>query len=41
MPLEGGEDDSAFLWLVAVLEQVTGHAFSVWPRRRPDIGAPP
>src|SRR3954447_131731 len=36
-----GEDDSALVRLVVVLEQVAGHAPTLPRRRRPDIGRPP
>src|SRR4051812_3734754 len=38
---ERGEDDSAFVGLVVVVEQVPGHAPSLPRRLRPDIGRPP
>jgi len=41
VPLERGEDDTALVWLVVVVEQVTGHATRFAPPGRPDIGAPP
>jgi hypothetical protein len=41
VPLEGGEYHAALLGLVAVVEQVTGHASSLPPGASSDIGAPP
>ena len=39
--LERGEDDAAFAWLVAVLEEVAGHGLTLPQRHLTDIGAPP
>src|SRR5437016_10460186 len=41
VPLERGEDDTALVRLVVVVEQVTGHGARLAPPGRPDIGAPP
>jgi hypothetical protein len=39
--LEGSEHDTAFVRLVTVMEQVTGHAVSLPYSRQPDIGRHP
>jgi hypothetical protein len=41
VPFERGEHDAAFVCLMAMVEQVTGHGLSLLPRRRRDIGAAP
>jgi hypothetical protein len=39
--LEGGEHDAAFLWLVAMVEEIAGHGASLTRRGRADIGEAP
>lgn len=41
VPLEGGENHTAFLRIVRVVEQILGHALSLPELDRPDIGAAP
>jgi hypothetical protein len=41
VPFEGGEDDTAFQRLVAMLEQEARHAASLRTTPTSDIGAPP